>query len=561
MFQSIRRHQKWLWLVITTLTIVSFVIFFSPQQRQRSGSRSGSGDVIGTINGRPITREEYLDTYREAELRYLFSTGNWPRENEMSRQMGIMDRETRNRLLLIEKLKEFDIQVSEASIAQWIVEAFQDRATGKFRQEDYDGFVKLRLAQQNLVVADFQRFVRHEVGIQHLIALTGLTGKLITPQEAEILFRRENEQVDAQAVFLQSSNYLSKVVETPAELLTYYTNYQASYRIAERVQVVYVKFDATNYVTEAEQKLATQTNLAQMIDAEYLQRGTNSFRGTNGLALAADEAKQKIRDEYRHGAAIFEARKKAIEFANELLDLPPATNNLANLAAAKGILSTVTDPFAKDGQPPNLKVPDTFAQAAFQLSPAQAFYEQPIVAEDGVYLVGFHKRIPSEVKPFDTVRDQVTAEFRKSKAAELLNAAGRELQSALTNGLAQGKKFAAACKEANVELIDLPPFSQKTMSLAQIPNRADITSLKTAAFSLSTNQASSFTLTPTHDAGFIVYLESKVPVPDERVKSELREFTDNLRRTRQYEAFGEWMRKEMDLARITLQGDKQTGSN
>jgi hypothetical protein len=561
MFQSIRRHQKWLWLVITTLTIVSFVIFFSPQQRQRSESRSGSGDVIGTINGRPITREEYLDTYREAELRYLFSTGNWPRENEMSRQMGIMDRETRNRLLLIEKLKEFDIQVSEASIAQWIVEAFQDRATGKFRQEDYDGFVKLRLAQQNLVVADFQRFVRHEVGIQHLIALTGLTGKLITPQEAEILFRRENEQVDAQAVFLQSSNYLSKVVETPAELLTYYTNYQASYRIAERVQVVYVKFDATNYVTEAEQKLATQTNLAQMIDAEYLQRGTNSFRGTNGLALAADEAKQKIRDEYRHGAAIFEARKKAIEFANELLDLPPATNNLANLAAAKGILSTVTDPFAKDGQPPNLKVPDTFAQAAFQLSPAQAFYEQPIVAEDGVYLVGFHKRIPSEVKPFDTVRDQVTAEFRKSKAAELLNAAGRELQSALTNGLAQGKKFAAACKEANVELIDLPPFSQKTMSLAQIPNRADITSLKTAAFSLSTNQASSFTLTPTHDAGFIVYLESKVPVPDERVKSELREFTDNLRRTRQYEAFGEWMRKEMDLARITLQGDKQTGSN
>ncbi|MBM3839022.1 MAG: hypothetical protein FJ398_13850 [Verrucomicrobia bacterium] len=559
MFQSIRRHQKWLWLVITTLTIISFVIFFSPQQTQRGSSQIGSGAVIGTINGRPITREEYLNTYREAELRYLFSTGNWPREDEMSRQMGIMDRETRNRLLLVQKLKEFNIQVSETSIAQWIVEAFQDRATGKFRQEDYDGFIKLRLPQQNLVEADFQRFVRHEVGIQHLIALTGLTGKLITPQEAEIIFRRENEQADTQAVFLQSSNYLSKVVETPADLMTYYTNHQASYRIPERVQVVYVKFDATNYMTEAEQKLVAQTNLTQMIDAEFLQRGTNSFRGTNGLALAPEEAKQKIRDEYRHGAAMFEARKKAIEFANEVLELPAGTNNLANLAAAKGILSTVTDPFSKDGQPPNLKVPDTFVQAAFQLSPAQPFYEQPIVAEDGVYLVGFHKRVPSEVKPFEAVRDQVATEFRKSKANELLNAAGRELQSTLTNSLAQGKTFAAACKEANVEPIDLPPFSQKTLSLPQIANRADLTSLKTTAFSLHTNQVSSFTYS--RDSGFIVYLEAKVPVPDERVKTEVREFTDNLRRTRQYEAFGEWMRKEMDLARITLQGDKQPGAN
>ena len=351
MFQSIRRHQKWLWLVITTLTIVSFVVFFSPQQTQFKGtSQFGTGAVIGTINGRPITREEYINTYREAELRYLFSTGNWPRDDEMSRQMGIMDRETRNRLLLIEKLKQFNIQISEASVAQWIVEAFQDRASGKFRPEDYDGFVKTRLPQQNLVEADFQRFVRHEVGIQHLIALTGLTGRLITPQEAEIIFRRENEQVDTQTVFLQSSNYLSKVVETPADLMAFYTNHQANYRIPERAQVVYVKFESTNYVAEAEQKLAVQTNLVQMIDAEYLQRGTNSFRGTNNLPLPPEAAKQKIRDEYRHGVAIFEARKKAIEFANELLELPAATNNLANLAAAKGILSTVTEPFTKDGE-------------------------------------------------------------------------------------------------------------------------------------------------------------------------------------------------------------------
>ena len=51
------------------------------------------------------------------------------------------------------------------------------------------------------------------------------------------------KEVDTQAVFLQSSNYLAVNVNS-AELQTFYTNQQANYRIPERVQVAYVKFEA-----------------------------------------------------------------------------------------------------------------------------------------------------------------------------------------------------------------------------------------------------------------------------------------------------------------------------
>ncbi len=118
MFHSIRRHQKWLWIVISAVTIISFVAFFSPRS-QRGQSRRGvfGTDAVGSINGHPVTRDQYFEAVHEAKLRYLFSTGRWPEDDDVTRQLGVIERETKNRLLLIAKLKEFNVKVSEAAIA------------------------------------------------------------------------------------------------------------------------------------------------------------------------------------------------------------------------------------------------------------------------------------------------------------------------------------------------------------------------------------------------------------------------------------------------------------
>ena len=142
---------------------------------------------------------------------------------------------------------------------------------------------------------------------------------------------------------------------------------------------------------------------------------------------------------------------------------------------------------------------------------------------------------------------------------EMTHAAGTELYNTLTNGMGQGKTFQAACLEANVLIADLPPFSQKTTALPELQNRGDLSSLKTAAFALTAGKISSFT--PTRDGGFIVHLQAKIPVAESRLKAELPEYLSDLRRSRQYEAFAEWLRKEMELARISLPGEKQSANN
>jgi hypothetical protein len=557
MFGTIRRHQKWLWIVISTVTIISFVAFFSPQRRKQAGW-TGPRDLIGSINGRSVTRAEYADAYREAELRFLFSYGNWPDSDSTMRQSGMIEREARNRLLLIEKLNQMDIEVSESAMAQWIAEAFRDRTDKTFRKDTYDQFIKTALPSHGLTQLDFERFARHEVGIQHLVALAGSAGKLVPPQEAETLFKHENEERQADAVFVASTNFLAQVTVDPVAVATYYTNQQAVYKIPEKLLITYVKFAASNYLAEADQELGKNTNLNQYVEGVYQQRGTNAFKDTNGAAMTADAAKAKIRDEIRNSGGLEKAREKAVEFANELFTLTNKSGALEKLAAAKGLTSAVTEPFGQFETPKNLNVPSTFGQVAAKLTPEEPFADQLIQAEDGIYVIALKDKIAPQVPPLDSIREKVAQDYQNSRALEMARAAGRDLHTALTNGIAQGKSFEAVAAEKNTSPVVLSPFSRKATTLPGVPNRSDVSQLISTAFQLAPGQVSDFI--PTRTGGFIVYSKSVVPVSDEKLKAELPEFTKNLRQSRQYESFSEWFRKQTEAAHIVLPGDKQRAS-
>ena len=65
----------------------------------------------------------------------------------------------------------------------------RDRGRARFARRilgttSLDDFVERVLKPQGLDAADFDHFLRHELGIQQLIMTAGLSGKLVTPQEA-----------------------------------------------------------------------------------------------------------------------------------------------------------------------------------------------------------------------------------------------------------------------------------------------------------------------------------------------------------------------------------------
>ena len=101
--------------------------------------------------------------------------------------------------------------------------------------------------------------------MEQLQQAIGLTGELVTPQEAAAAYQRDHQELSAQIVFFSASNYLSSVTVTPAAVAQFYTNYLAEYRLPDRVQVSYVAFEVTNYLAQARAEWA-RTNFDEVVE-------------------------------------------------------------------------------------------------------------------------------------------------------------------------------------------------------------------------------------------------------------------------------------------------------
>ena len=548
MIGTIRKHQTWLWALIIAAVIVSFVIYFTPSvYRDRSGGRLQG--QWGTIHGRPISRKEYVGAYTEAQIRQFLRTGRWPDASDARRAGLDLDRMARERIVLADRMKAMGLEVSDHTVAEWIADNFGNPGQPDSARTMYNAVVK-ELNRVGLGEQDLARYARHEVGIGHLVAVAGVAGSLVTPREAEMQYRRQNERLEAEAVVLQSSNYLAAVALDPEKLVQFYTNRQASYRIPEKVQVQYVRFEFTNFQAQAEAALARRTNLTAELDALYVQAGASRFMGTNGQVLPPDAAKARIREDLLKSEARLAARRAAASFGTELEKLQPVkAENLATLATQKGMPVSTSAPFSEAEGPRELNVRQTFSRAAFALTP-QLPVSPPVVGEDAVYVLALQGRIPSEIPPFEAVRDRVTEDYRREQARQLARDAGAAFLATLTNTLAQGKTFTEAAAAAGLPCVVLPQFTAASRTLPDWDRRVNFEQAKMVAGNLQPGQASE--LVTTMDGALVLFLKRREAVTDAEVKQALPNYLTELRKERQFEGFSDWFQHQIEATAIDM---------
>ncbi len=522
-----------MWLVIIAVTIITFVFWGS----RTSDSSSRGPENFGSVGGERVTRDSYINALHEVYLRYFLNFGQFPDKD--AKRMGFdEEREAYFRLLLIQKQKELGVHVSSEAVAQ--TESQILRSFGRGNPIPPDVFVEQVLRREGLNKEDFVRFIEHDLGIQQLITTAGLGGKLVTPQEVRALYAREHEELSAEAVFFSASNYLAGVSAAPDAVAQYYTNQMAIYRVPVRLQVSYVKFEATNFLAEAVQEISKITNLTERIDAMYRERGTNYYRE----AKSPEEAKAKILEEEQKKLALSKARAKANESATALFALEPLrAENLERLAKTNGLNVGVSAPFDSKEGPKDLDAGPGFAKTAFALT-ADEPLAGPLVGIDAVYVIALNKRLESEVPSLESIRDRVTADYKFSQAVVQARRAGEEFLSALTNGLANGRKFADVCTETKARPVLLPPFSLSTRELPEAENHVNLTEFKQAAFSVAYGRPNRFV--PTDEGGFVVFIQARLPLDEAKLQAELPAFINSVRQTRQNEAFNEWFRKQIE---------------
>jgi hypothetical protein len=537
MIGTIRKHSGWLWLVIVTLTIISFLYWgASPAERYNHGRNGG----YGTIYGHAVTPEMYIQAKQQFRLYYWMRTGQFP-EKSTTLKREDMEREIYVRLMLLQKAKDLGVSVGEeAEVAA--ANEFLISLGSKGQPVPLEEVAKRILEPEGLTVADLQNFLRSDLVIQQLIQTLGLSGTFVTPQEAGLLYDREHQEVAAQAVFFSVSNYLAQVAVTPAAIADFYQKNQAGYREPDRMQVNYVAFEVTNYSAAAEQKIG-RTNLTAQVEAVFRQHGMEAVPG----AKTSDEAKLKIREALIQQAAAIEAHQQANAFATELFALEPVkAGNFATFAQAKKVALHTTEPFDANMGPEEIGASSAFAKEAFKLSEEVPFAGPVAVpganAPEAYYVIGLATQLPSAIPPLEQIRARVTQNYQLYEAALLAQRAGTNFFANAVGQVAAGKTFAQAAVAAGLSPQILSPFSLSSQEVPEAADRADLGQLKRAAFTTAPGHVANFI--PTQDGGFVLFVQSLLPVDLAKKNADMAQFANQIRRGRQNEAFNLWLEME-----------------
>ena len=317
MIGTIRRHQKWLWMVIIAATIVSFVYLLNPSTRlSNQGQGQDTASVnLGSIFGEPITPDQLRASLQEARIRYRLNYGEWPESEDKKKELM---QYAQQGLIIDAELKALQITPTSEAAARYTKMLLGVKPEDPVPADKILEALTKLAHEGGLSLDDFDRFARRQAGQEYLIALVGMSGKLITPQEAEVFYRRENEPMQTEIVSFPATNFYSRATPTEKEIEDFYTKRQADYRVPERIQVNYVAFQASNYLAKVEKMLST--NLNEHIDQQYLQAGAAAFKDESGAQLSADAAKAKIKKEILLYASLTEARKEANAFLTDLSD-------------------------------------------------------------------------------------------------------------------------------------------------------------------------------------------------------------------------------------------------
>lgn len=526
MFVHIRKHQKWLFILIIAVVVIAFVIFFTPSIQYDSFGASRRSDPIGSIDGRPITRKSFIHARKEVSLQFFLLTGQWPDQGNRSR--FDVDQETPNRLLLLDKVREHGIQISGRAAARWIVSRYEDANARNF-------IITNELARIQMAAEDFQSFAKNQIAIGQLVALAGMSGEFVSPREADLLYREESLEANVQAVFFSSTDY-ADLSQDLTGLETFYTNRMALYRTPAKRSIRYVKFASTNYLSQAQNQLNTTTNLMEMARAIYAEKGTNAFM-ENGIVLTEEAAIERIKKDELEKIGFDLAKQKASEFSEALSDIEPMqAESLNTLAEEKGYLVEVSESFSENQLIPKLGVPFTLTRQVYQLSDEEPFND-PFFTSDAIYIIALGEIIPSAIPPLDTIRSRVSIDFYREKSLEAARNAAKTFRETLLSQMAEGRHFEEICDEAGLARESLPLFSRNTQTYAGDP-RADLGTLQGIAFGLGVGEISEST--SIRDGAMILFVNNFVEVLDEDVKQKLPDYIESLRQNRRAEAFGEW---------------------
>lgn len=440
-------QKRWLFGLLLVAVVVSFVFTV------------GSSPGIG--RGR-----QWHQKFCGVDLGSRQALSQWQRETELSTQL-------RQIFLWIPQMREFAlfVRLMELKLADQLgipepnktqIEQFVERyptfqdAQGKFDANRYNDCLE-QFSGDDFQQGLLEQTVRHDYRcsvVENLLMDNGVA----LPAEAQFALMLQDQRYNGAVARFKPVQDLTTIAVDEKKLKDFFEEHRDDYKLSEQVVFDYVTFPTTSFLNDI------PTPSKETLKSFY-QEHTDDFKG---MAEGSEELKQAIIKAYQEQEARQRAMNAADQFVYGLYERNVAAHSseFSQLLEQNGLTLQNLEPIAMDqlGQHPLFSA--TVLSQCSQLN-SDRYYSDPVLdQQQRVCVLFFRDIIPSLYSPFESVRERVVEDYRRSEAQVQLSECVKTLhQQWLASDLTL-QKFQEDVQSHNgtVEVFDWKKQAELTLS-------------------------------------------------------------------------------------------------
>lgn len=413
LFRSRERSVRYLLGALLLLVAASMVITLVPGYGTGwAGPKDPS--ILAEVGDYRITVQDVRKVLQR-QLR-----NNIPREMASALVPEIVQQMVASRATAIQA-ERLGLRVTDADVANAVKDIFpQLWAGGKFAGKEFYAQV---LASENMTIPEFEELVRTQL-LQSRLETLAMEGVIVTPQEVEEAFRRQNESIRLQTVAVTPALVRNRITVSDAELAEHFEKNRAAYRIPEKRSLLIFPI--------SEEQLAASIQVPEeQLRAMYQQqqdrfRTQERVRARHILIKTIDRPASEVPALEKKARDLLRQLKAGADFA----ELARKNSEDPGSASKGGELDWITR-----GQ----TVPE-FEKAAFSLKPKEI--SDVVRTQYGFHIIQVLEHEQARLKPFEEVRAELAAEARRAQVYERMQRLADQIRSALVRSREEAEKIA-----------------------------------------------------------------------------------------------------------------------
>ena len=272
---------------------------------------------------------------------------------------------------------------------------------GKFNEGQYKAF----LSSQRMTSADFVSRIQNSL-IMGQVQDSIISSSFATDYDIESFFKIQNQQRDVNTVTIT----IPTLTEQPSEadISSYYQQHQEQYQIPEQLSIEYVELSLAEL---AKKVPVTDEKLKAFYEEQKDTYATPERRKISHiLFIVNDKVDDKTASEKAQKAKQDLANKDFAALAKEISDDKVTAKTGGDL----GLFNAGT-------------MEKPFEEAVMTLKVGEV--SSPVKSKFGYHLIKVTELVAGSVKPFDSVKDEVTKAYQKAQAEISFSESGETLTS------------------------------------------------------------------------------------------------------------------------------------